>query len=85
MLLYRSWPRCDANLRDVRDPALATFFTRLCALRNRHADVLLDGRFVDNEGFLADNSRVSAHAFCFREPPGRLDKRGLAVGGSRRS
>lgn len=55
--------RFDANLRDVRDPALGPYFTRLCALRNTHPDLLLDGRFVDNEGFLADNSRVSAHAF----------------------
>ncbi len=55
--------RFDANLRDTRDPSLGPFFTRLCALRNTHPDLLLEGRFVDNEGFLADNSRVSAHAF----------------------
>ncbi len=55
--------RFDSNLRDTRDPALGPFFTRLCALRNTHSDLLLEGRFVDNEGFLADNNRVSAHAF----------------------
>lgn len=55
--------RFDANLRDVRDPALMPYFKRLCEIRSAHADLLLNGRFVDNEGFLADNSRVSAHAF----------------------
>ena len=55
--------RFDANLRDARDPSLGPYFTRLCAMRNTHPDLLLNGRFVDNEGFLADNSRVSAHAF----------------------
>ncbi|MBI4877879.1 MAG: hypothetical protein HY822_24880 [Acidobacteria bacterium] len=55
--------RFDSNLRDTRDPALGPFLARLCALRGKYPDLLLDGRFVDNEGFLADNSRVSAHAF----------------------
>lgn len=55
--------RFDANLGDTRDPELGPFFKRLCALRNTYSDLLLDGRFVDNEGFLADNSRISAHAF----------------------
>jgi hypothetical protein len=54
--------RFDASLRDTRDPALAAYFSRLTALRNAHPELLL-GRFVDDEGFMADNSRVSAHAF----------------------
>jgi hypothetical protein len=37
--------------------------TRLIGLYNTHADLLLEGRFVDNEGFLCDNERVSSHAF----------------------
>ncbi len=37
--------------------------TRLIELYNTHADLLLEGRFVDNEGFLCDNNRVSSHAF----------------------
>ena len=38
------------------------YMTRLIALYNKHADILLEGRFVDTEGFLCDNSRVSSHA-----------------------
>jgi hypothetical protein len=55
--------RFDSNLRDTRDRPLAAYLSRLTALRNRYPELLLDGRFVDNEGFLSDNSRVSAHAF----------------------
>jgi hypothetical protein len=45
---------------------------RLVELTNRQtgsrfratcADVLLEGRFVDNEGFMTSNSRIAAHAF----------------------
>jgi len=55
--------RFDANLRDVRDPDLASYLKRLVGLRNTYPDLLLDGRFADNERFLSDNSRVSAHSF----------------------
>ena len=52
-----------SNLRDARDPELGPFLSRLCELRNKNPEVLLDGRFVDSEGFLSDSSLVSAHAF----------------------
>jgi hypothetical protein len=39
------------------------YVIRLIELYNTHADLLLEGRFVDSEGFLCDNSRVSSHAF----------------------
>ena len=55
--------RFDSNLRDVRDPALGPFFGRAVAIRNAHPELLLEGRFVDNEGFQSDNARVAAHAF----------------------
>ena len=55
--------RFDSNLRDVRDPALGPFFARAVAIRNAHPELLLEGRFVDNEGFQSDNTRVAAHAF----------------------
>ena len=55
--------RFDASLRDTRDPKLAPYFSRMVALRNAHPDLLLTGRFVDNEGLQTDNLRVSSHAF----------------------
>ncbi len=55
--------RFDSNLRDIRDPALARYLARLVGLYRAHADLLLEGRFVDNEGFLCDNNRVFSHAF----------------------
>lgn len=55
--------RFDSNLRDVRDPALQAYIARLIELRRKYSDLLLEGRFVDNEGFLCDNSRVASHAF----------------------
>jgi len=39
------------------------YVIRLIELYKTHADILLEGRFVDNDGFLCDNSRVSSHAF----------------------
>ncbi|MGD0744391.1 MAG: DUF6259 domain-containing protein [Verrucomicrobiota bacterium] len=53
--------RFDSSLRDVR--SFPTYMARLIELYNTHADLLLEGRFVDNEGFLCDNNRIAAHAF----------------------
>lgn len=36
---------------------------RLCEIRNMHKSLLLEGTFVDNEGFIIDNSRLIAKAF----------------------
>jgi hypothetical protein len=55
--------RFDSNLRDVRDAGLHAYLARLTELRRKYSDLLLEGRFVDNEGFLCDNSRVASHAF----------------------
>jgi len=45
------------------DHDLTRYVSRLVELYKTHADLLLEGRFVDNEGFLCDNSRVTSHAF----------------------
>jgi hypothetical protein len=55
--------RFDAATRDAEDPAVGPYLTRLSELRKQHADLLLEGRFVDDEGFFCDNSRVAAHGF----------------------
>lgn len=55
--------RFDAATRDGQDPAVGPYLARLCELRNRHAELLMEGRFVDDEGFICDNSRVAAHGF----------------------
>jgi hypothetical protein len=55
--------RFDASTRDGENPSVGAYLARLCQLRNQHADLLLEGRFVDNEGFLCDNSALSAHGF----------------------
>ena len=46
-----------------REPEGARYLARLIELYTTHADLLLEGRFVDTEGFLSDNNRVSSHAF----------------------
>jgi Domain of unknown function (DUF6259) len=51
------------NLRDLRNPNVAPYLTRLIELYRSHAGLLLEGRFVDDEGFLCDNDQVSSHAF----------------------
>ncbi|HWR52802.1 MAG TPA: DUF6259 domain-containing protein [Bryobacteraceae bacterium] len=53
--------RFDSGLRDLQNHGL--YYSRLLELYNTHADLLLEGRFVDNEGFLCDNNQVSSHAF----------------------
>jgi hypothetical protein len=44
-------------------PKLAAYSKRLCEIRKKHADLLLEGRFVDDEGFTIDNPRIVAKAF----------------------
>jgi len=55
--------RVDGMMRDTTDPVMAPYLTRLNQLRTQFADLLLDGRFVDDEGFSNRNTNVSAHAF----------------------
>jgi len=55
--------RFDAATRDGQHPEVGPHLARLTELRNQHADLLLEGKFVDSEGFVCDNSRVTAHGF----------------------
>jgi hypothetical protein len=55
--------RIDAHLPDVTDPLIARYLTRINAVRAAYPELLLEGRFVDNENFVCDNSRISSHAF----------------------
>jgi hypothetical protein len=55
--------RFDAMMRDTNDATVGPFLKRMSDIRTEFADLLLTGRFVDNEGFLADNSNVHAYAF----------------------
>lgn len=55
--------RFDAGTRDGEDPDVGPYLGRLCQLRNQHSDLLLQGKFVDNEGFVSSNSKVAAHGF----------------------
>jgi hypothetical protein len=59
--------RFDTESSDGKDASLGAYLARLCQLRNQHADLLLEGRFVDNEGFLCDNNALSAHGFVAHE------------------
>lgn len=54
--------RFDGRLGDARDPELAVFLRRMCDLRKLYPDLLLEGKFVDNEGFVCSNSQINAYA-----------------------
>jgi hypothetical protein len=53
----------DGMMRDTTDAVIAPYLTRLNQLRTQFADLLLEGTFVDDEGFTSDNAKVSAHAY----------------------
>ncbi len=55
--------RFDASTGDGREAQVGQYLARLAALRTSYADLLLEGRFADNEGFVCSNNRVSAHSF----------------------
>jgi hypothetical protein len=55
--------RVDGMMRDTTDPVMAPYLTRLNQLRTQFADLLLEGTFVDNEGFTSNNDRISAHSY----------------------
>jgi hypothetical protein len=55
--------RVDGMMRDTTDPIMAAYMTRLNQLRTQFADLLLEGRFVDNEGFTSANTNVAAYAY----------------------
>lgn len=55
--------RVDGMMFDTTDPIMAPYMTRLNQLRTQYADLLLEGRFVDNEGFTSDNTNISSYAY----------------------
>jgi hypothetical protein len=55
--------RFEGSVRDAQDPAMAPYLGRMIDLYKKYADLLMEGRFVDSEGFLCDNGQVSSHAF----------------------
>jgi hypothetical protein len=59
--------RFDAQTRDAHDPEVAGYLARLSELRSKFPDLLLEGRFVDNENFVCDNNSVAAHGFLAGE------------------
>ncbi len=48
--------RCCGKLSDI--PRYLTYLQELTALCRKYADYLLRGRFIDNDGFTADNAKV---------------------------
>jgi hypothetical protein len=48
---------------DCTDPEMVPYMTRLNQLRTQFAELLLEGCFVDNEGFKTNNTNVSAYAY----------------------
>lgn len=55
--------RLDDGVERSGGPDVVRFTKRIVELYTTHASLLLEGRFVDNEGFLCDNDQVSSHAF----------------------
>ncbi len=55
--------RFDISPEEVRDSEIAQYLARLVKLRNTFADLLLEGRFVDDRGFLSDNRQVAAYGY----------------------
>lgn len=53
--------RCCGTLSDI--PNYAAYLKQINALRQEHADTLLRGRFVDEDGFRVDNENVRAKGF----------------------
>src|ERR1035441_3219753 len=48
--------RVDGMMRDTTDSVIAPYLTRLNQLRTQFADLLLEGTFVDDEGFTRSRS-----------------------------
>lgn len=54
--------RCRKTIAEA--PRYAEWLAQVNQLRQEHADLLLEGRYVDVEGFSYDNQEVDARAFC---------------------
>ena len=50
-------------MRDTTDPVMAAYLKRLNQLRSQYAELLLEGRFVDNEEFTNGNINLSAYSY----------------------
>jgi hypothetical protein len=55
--------RVDGMMFDTTDPIMAPYLTRLNELRTKYADLLLDGKFVDNEGFTSGNTNLFSYSY----------------------
>jgi hypothetical protein len=55
--------RVDGMMTDCTNPAMAKYLTRLNQLRDQYNELLLNGRFVDNEGFTSQNTKVFSYAY----------------------
>lgn len=55
--------RVDGMMNDTTNPEMAKYLTRLNQLRTKYADLLLDGRFVDNEGFKSQKTNLFTYAY----------------------
>ena len=53
--------RCCGSLSDI--PRYASYLAEVNALRASHADTLLRGRFVDEDGFAWDNRALRAKGY----------------------
>jgi hypothetical protein len=53
--------RCQGELDDI--PSYKAYLAKVNAMRLAHKDLLLNGRFVDNEGFSLDNPALCAKAY----------------------
>ena len=54
----------DFNRGTLKDaPQLAAQCRRLCEIRNKYRDVLLEGTFMDDEGFTLNNPRLVAKSY----------------------
>lgn len=54
--------RCRKTIAEA--PRYADWLARVNHLRREHADLLLEGRYVDTEGFSCNGDDVEARAFC---------------------
>ena len=53
--------RCRKTITEA--PIYAAWLARINAVRQEHADLLLEGRYTDTEGFMCDNQDVVARSF----------------------
>ncbi|MDR1282911.1 MAG: DUF6259 domain-containing protein [Opitutaceae bacterium] len=61
--------RCRKTI--AATPRYAAYLAKINALRQRHADLLLEGRYIDTDGFTQDNPEIEARAFSATDGSGR--------------